>query len=26
LQNDESGNLPRWEYYRDIMGFARRAA
>src|SRR3546814_6181318 len=26
LQNDESGNLPRWEYYREIMGFERRAA
>ncbi len=26
LQNDESGNLPRWEYYREVMGFARRAA
>lgn len=22
-QNDETGNLPRWEYYRRIMGFAR---
>lgn len=22
-QNDESGNLPRWEYYRKIMGFER---
>src|SRR3546814_13307278 len=26
LQNDESGNLPRWEYYREIMGFERSAA
>ncbi len=24
-QNDESGNLPRWEYYRQIMGFKRAA-
>jgi anthranilate 1,2-dioxygenase large subunit len=24
-QNDETGNLPRWEYYRRIMGFAREA-
>ncbi len=24
-QNDESGNLPRWEYYRRSMGFARQA-
>lgn len=23
LQNDESGNLPRWEYYRQVMGFQR---
>jgi hypothetical protein len=23
LQNDESGNLPRWEYYRSVMGFER---
>ena len=22
-QNDESGNLPRWEYYRQVMGFER---
>ncbi|MCB1756075.1 MAG: aromatic ring-hydroxylating dioxygenase subunit alpha [Gammaproteobacteria bacterium] len=22
-QNDESGNLPRWEYYRKVMGFKR---
>jgi phenylpropionate dioxygenase-like ring-hydroxylating dioxygenase large terminal subunit len=22
-QNDESGNLPRWEYYRKVMGFER---
>ncbi|MBT5700831.1 MAG: aromatic ring-hydroxylating dioxygenase subunit alpha [Gammaproteobacteria bacterium] len=22
-QNDESGNLPRWEHYRKIMGFER---
>lgn len=22
-QNDESGNLPRWEYYRKMMGFER---
>lgn len=22
-QNDESGNLPGWEYYRQIMGFER---
>ena len=26
LQNDESGNLPRWEYYRSVMGFERVAA
>lgn len=26
LQNDESGNLPRWEYYRSRMGFARELA
>ena len=26
LQNDESGNLPRWEYYRSVMGFERAAA
>lgn len=26
LQNDESGNLPRWEYYRSLMGFERAAA
>ena len=25
-QNDESGNLPRWEYYRKVMGFAREEA
>jgi anthranilate 1,2-dioxygenase large subunit len=24
-QNDESGNLPRWEYYRRVMGFERVA-
>ncbi|MFA5937844.1 MAG: aromatic ring-hydroxylating dioxygenase subunit alpha [Sinimarinibacterium sp.] len=24
-QNDESGNLARWEYYRKLMGFARSA-
>jgi hypothetical protein len=22
-QNDESGNLPRWEHYRKVMGFKR---
>jgi len=22
-QNDESGNLPRWEHYRKVMGFER---
>lgn len=22
-QNDESANLPRWEYYRKVMGFER---
>ncbi len=22
-QNDESGNLPRWEHYRKLMGFKR---
>jgi len=22
-QNDESGNLPGWEYYRKQMGFVR---
>lgn len=22
-QNDESGNMPRWEYYRKMMGFER---
>ena len=22
-QNDETGNLPRWEYYRSVMGFER---
>ncbi len=22
-QNDESGNLPRWEHYRKLMGFER---
>ena len=22
-QNDETGNLPRWEYYRQVMGFQR---
>ncbi|KTE22739.1 (2Fe-2S)-binding protein [Sphingopyxis sp. H050] len=25
-QNDESGNLPHWEYYRAAMGFRRTAA
>lgn len=25
-QNDESGNLPRWEHYRALMGFDRGAA
>lgn len=25
-QNDESGNLPRWEYYRQVMGFERAVA
>ncbi len=25
-QNDESGNLPHWEYYRAAMGFRRAAA
>ncbi len=25
-QNDETGNLPRWDYYRRIMGFARDAS
>jgi anthranilate 1,2-dioxygenase large subunit len=25
-QNDESGNLARWEYYRKIMGFERAEA
>jgi anthranilate 1,2-dioxygenase large subunit len=24
-QNDESGNLPRWDYYRRSMGFERQA-
>lgn len=24
-QNDEAGNLPRWEYYRRTMGFERQA-
>ena len=24
-QNDESGNLPRWDYYRRVMGFRRAA-
>lgn len=24
-QNDEAGNLPRWEYYRRAMGFERQA-
>ena len=24
-QNDETGNLPRWEYYRRVMGFERSA-
>jgi hypothetical protein len=22
-QNDEAGNLPKWEYYRRVMGFVR---
>jgi hypothetical protein len=22
-QNDEAGNLPKWEYYRRVMGFER---
>lgn len=26
LQNDESGNLPRWEHYRALMGFDRAPA
>ena len=26
LQNDETGNLPRWEYYRWAMGFERNSA
>jgi anthranilate 1,2-dioxygenase large subunit len=26
LQNDEAANIPRWEYYRDIMNFERSAA
>jgi anthranilate 1,2-dioxygenase large subunit len=25
-QNDESGNLPRWEHYRRVMGIPRAAA
>jgi anthranilate 1,2-dioxygenase large subunit len=25
-QNDESGNLPRWEHYRKLMGFKRAEA
>lgn len=25
-QNDETGQLPRWEYYRSVMGFERSAA
>ncbi|GGC44321.1 aromatic oxygenase [Novosphingobium marinum] len=25
LQNDESANLPHWEYYRSAMGFRRAA-
>jgi len=25
-QNDESGNLPRWDYYRRSMGFERQSA
>ena len=25
-QNDETGNLPRWEYYRKTMGFERAAS
>ena len=24
--NDETGNIPRWEYYRRAMGFARQTA
>ena len=24
-QNDETGNLPRWEHYRQVMGFERSA-
>jgi hypothetical protein len=24
-QNDEAGNIPRWEYYRKLMGFHREA-
>jgi anthranilate 1,2-dioxygenase large subunit len=26
LQNDETGQLRRWEYYREVMGFERAAA
>lgn len=26
MQNDETGQLPRWEYYRKTMGFERRIA
>lgn len=25
-QNDETGNIPRWEYYRRVMGFLRQAS
>jgi anthranilate 1,2-dioxygenase large subunit len=25
-QNDETGGLPRWEYYRTVMGFRREKA
>lgn len=25
-QNDETGNLPRWDYYRETMGFKRELA
>jgi phenylpropionate dioxygenase-like ring-hydroxylating dioxygenase large terminal subunit len=25
LQNDETPNMPRWEYYRKVMGFRREA-
>jgi hypothetical protein len=23
LQNDETGQLPKWEYYRNLMNFQR---